>query len=135
MVIPASALGKEGKTAANDRILVGCIGVGPRGTDNLREFLKNPACQVVALCDVKSNVLKEKIELVNGAYDNKDCKGYKDLHELVARKDIDACLVATCDHWHVLASLAAVRNGKDVLMEKPMGLSLEQDQEMRKART
>ena len=133
MFVPASVLGKEGKTAANDRILVGCIGVGPRGTDNLREFLKNPACQVVALCDVKSDVLAEKIELVNTAYDKKDCKGYKDFRELVARKDIDACLVATCDHWHVLASLAVVRSGKDVLMEKPMGLSLQQDQEMRKA--
>ncbi|MFH1740555.1 MAG: Gfo/Idh/MocA family oxidoreductase [bacterium] len=132
-LIPASALGKDNRASANDRILVGCIGVGDRGTAVMKHFLENPNAQVVAVCDVKSNVLKEKQNLVNEFYGNKDCQAYPDFRELVARQDIDACLVATCDHWHVLASLAAVRSGKDVYMEKPMGLTLEQIQTMREA--
>lgn len=132
-IVPASALGKDGQIAANDRIAVGCIGVGSRGTGVMRHFLDNPNAQVVAVCDVKSDVLKEKQNLVNETYENQDCQAYADFRELVARKDIDACLVATCDHWHVLTSLAAVRSGKDVYMEKPMGVTLAEDRAMRTA--
>lgn len=99
----------------------------------MRGFLRNPECQVVALCDVKRNALEETQVLVNGFYDNQDCKAYPDYRDLTDRNDIDACLVATCDHWHVLTSLAAVRSGKDVYMEKPMGLTMEEDQAMRAA--
>ncbi len=132
-IIPASVLGMGKQASANDRINVGCIGVGPRGTDVMRHLLRNDKCRITALCDLKSNVLKEKQNLVNEFYDNKDCQTHHDFNQLVARKDIDACLVATCDHWHVLTSLAAVRSGKDVYMEKPMGLTLEEDQAMRDA--
>ncbi len=133
LFVHASVLGLSGRVSANNKIQVGCIGVGPRGTDVMRGFLRNDKCTVAALCDVKSNVLNEKTNLVNQFYDNKECQPYHDFRELVARDDIDACLVATCDHWHVLTSLAAVRSGKDVYMEKPMGLSLEEDQVMRAA--
>lgn len=132
-VVPSAALGKAGATAASERITVGCIGVGPQGTGVMRGFLSQKDAQVVAVCDVKSNVLQNRQELVNKHYQGTGCKAYKDFRELVARDDIDACLVATCDHWHVLTSLAAVREGKDVYMEKPMGLSLAEDQAMRKA--
>jgi len=132
-VVSSASLGKAGGTAASERITVGCIGVGPQGTGVMRGFLGQKNAQVVAVCDVKSNVLQNRQELVNKHYQGKGCKAYKDFRELVARDDIDACLVATCDHWHVLTSLAAVREGKDVYMEKPMGLSLEEDQAMRKA--
>ncbi len=132
-LISSSALGKAGSTAASERITIGCIGVGPQGTADMRGFLGQKDAQVVAVCDVKSNVLQQKQDLVNQHYQSKSCQAYKDFRELVARDDIDACLVATCDHWHVLTSLAAVRSGKDVYMEKPMGLSLQEDQAMRKA--
>ncbi|MBD3266397.1 gfo/Idh/MocA family oxidoreductase, partial [bacterium] len=94
-------------------------------------FLHDKAAQVVAVSDLKSHVLKNKQNLVNTYYDNKDCKAYHDFRDVVDRDDIDACMVATCDHWHVLASLYAVRAGKDVYCEKPMGLSLEEDQTLR----
>jgi len=132
-IVPASALGREGRPAPSERIVVGCIGVGDRGGQVMSEFLREADCQVVAVCDVKSNVLEQKQKLVNEHYRNQDCQAYKDFRELVARNDIDAVLVATCDHWHVLASLAAARSGKDVYMEKPMGLSIQQDQTMRQA--
>ncbi len=131
--VPAGALGREKQPAANDRIQVGCIGVGDRGTAVMNGFLADESARVVAVCDVKSNVLKAKRNLVNTYYEDEKCKSYSDFRELVARDDIDACLVATCDHWHVLASLAAVRSGKDVYCEKPMGLTLEEDIALRKA--
>jgi predicted dehydrogenase len=132
-IIPASALGREGRLAPGDRIVMGCIGVGDRGGAVMNGFLRQGDAQIVAVCDVKANVLQQKQEIVNKKYGNQDCKAYKDFRELVARTDIDACLVATCDHWHVLTALAAARAGKDVYMEKPMSPSLEQDIAMREA--
>lgn len=131
--IPSSALGNAGQVSPSNRITVGCIGVGPRGTDVMNAFLPQKDAQVLAVCDVKSNVLKARQQHVNSHYKNKDCKAYSNFQELVDRKDIDAVLVATADHWHVLTSMAAVRSGKDVYMEKPMGLSIAEDQAMRKA--
>ncbi len=133
LFISAKTLGRENGSGANDTIHVGCIGIGPQGTGVMRQFLRNEHARVIALSDVKSNVLKDREEMVNNFYENEDCQTYPDFLDLVARKDIDAVLVATCDHWHVLTSLAAVRSGKDVYMEKPMGLALEEDQVMRQA--
>ncbi|MBN1844796.1 MAG: Gfo/Idh/MocA family oxidoreductase [Sedimentisphaerales bacterium] len=132
-VVPSAALGQAGATAASERITVGCIGVGPQGTYDMRNFLSQSDARVVAVCDVKANVLAAAQQAVNRHYQNQDCRAYRDYRELTGRDDIDACLVATCDHWHVLTSLAAIRQGKDVYMEKPMGLSLAQDQAMRAA--
>jgi len=127
----SSALGKAGNVAAGDRITVGCVGIGPQGTGVMRNFLSQKDAQVVAVCDVKSDVLKAGQELVNKHYQGTGCATYKDFRQLLARDDIDVVLVATPDHWHVLAALAAVRAGKDVYLEKPMGLSLAQDQALR----
>jgi predicted dehydrogenase len=117
--------------SASEQITVGCIGVGPQGTGDMGNFLGQNDCRVVAVCDVKTNVLEDAKNLVNNHYKNQDCKPYGDFRELVARKDIDACLIATCDHWHVLTALAAVRSGKDVYVEKPLGISVVEDQMLR----
>jgi predicted dehydrogenase len=132
-VIPASALGNAGNVAASERITVGCIGVGPQGSGDMGNFLKQNDAQVVAVCDVKSNVLKGAQDRVNKYYRKTGCAAYKDFRELLARDDVDVVLAATPDHWHVLVALAAVRAGKDVYLEKPMGLSLAQDQALRAA--
>jgi predicted dehydrogenase len=78
-------------------------------------------------------VLKDAQKRVNEHYQSTGCAAYKDFGELMARDDIDVVLAATPDHWHVLIALAAVRAGKDVYLEKPMGLSLAQDQALRAA--
>ncbi|MBN2314984.1 MAG: Gfo/Idh/MocA family oxidoreductase [Sedimentisphaerales bacterium] len=132
-VISASALGSAGSVAPSEKITVGCIGVGPQGTGDMNNFLKQKDAKVVAVCDVKSHVLKAAQEHVNKHYQDTGCTIYKDFRKLLARDDIDAVLIATPDHWHVLAALAAVRAGKDVYLEKPMGLSLAQDQALRSA--
>jgi predicted dehydrogenase len=131
-LIPASALGRSGGVAPSNRIAVGCIGVGPQGQGDMGNFLNQKDAQVVAVCDVMTSHLEQARNGVNQHYQNKDCATYGDFRELVARKDIDACLIATPDHWHVLTALAAVRAGKDVYLEKPMGPNLTEDWALRK---
>jgi predicted dehydrogenase len=108
-------------------VTVGCIGTGDRGRAVLDGFLAQKDVQVVAVCDVKTDQLDLSRTHVNKRYQNQDCVTYSDFREIVARKDIDACLIATPDHWHVLTALSAVQSGKDVYLEKPMGLSLTED--------
>jgi glucose-fructose oxidoreductase len=132
-IIPASVLGADGAVAPSNRIVVGCIGLGPQGTGVMGGFLAQKDAQVLAVCDLKQDQLQQARDRVNRTYQNQDCKTYRDFRELVARQDIDACLVATPDHWHILVSVAAVKARKDVYMEKPMGCSLAEDQALRKA--
>jgi predicted dehydrogenase len=132
-LIPAKALGREGAIAPNSRIAVGVIGCGPQGIGDMSGFLGQKDCQVVAVCDVKTSQLEQAQSAVNSTYQNQDCKTYHDFRELLARKDIDACLIATPDHWHVLTALAAVNAGKDVYVEKPLGITLGEGILLRKA--
>ncbi len=131
-VVPGAALGRDGQVAPSNRIAVGCIGVGPQGQGDMSNFLNQKDAQVVAVCDVKTDQLTQARDAVNRHYGNNDCATYGDFRELLARKDIDACLVATPDHWHVLVGIAAVRAGKDIYVEKPMGLSLGENWALRK---
>ncbi|MBN1803985.1 MAG: Gfo/Idh/MocA family oxidoreductase [Sedimentisphaerales bacterium] len=131
--VSSSALRANGKIAPSDRITVGCIGVGPQGTADMKNFLAQKDARVVAVCDVKSNVRRNARQLVNKHYQNKDCLEYHDFRRLLERDDIDVVLIATPDHWHVPAAIAAVRAGKDVYLEKPMGMSLAADQALRAA--
>jgi len=127
-IVRSSALGQAGTPAPSERIAVGCIGVGPQGTGVMGNFLDQKDARVVAVCDVKKTAREAAQTLVNKHYNDTVCTTYNDFRELVARNDIDVVLVATCDHWHVLASLAAVTAGKDVYCEKPLGVSIAEDQ-------
>jgi predicted dehydrogenase len=102
---------------ANDKINVGFIGVGGRGGYLAGEFAeiaeKTGACKVVAVCDVwQKRVTEEK--------EKHHCDGYLDYREVLNRKDIDAVVIATPDHWHAKIALEAMDHGKDVYLEKPM---------------
>lgn len=118
--VPAAALGGEGKTPPSERITIGFIGTGSHGIHwNLRAYLSQPDAQVVAVCDVDSNHLAEAKAKVDERYQNHDCATTKDFREILARPDIDAVMISTPDHWHVLMSVLAVQAGKDVQCEKP----------------
>src|SRR5215472_654173 len=136
--VSAAALGREGKTAASERISLGVIGIGPRCTYDLQAILKQPDVQCVAVCDVQASRLQAAKKLVDDHYQNKDCATHRDFHELLARKDVDAVLIATGDRWHGPASILAARAGKDVYSEKPCGLTIAWcqllDDEIRKAK-
>jgi predicted dehydrogenase len=119
--VPAAALGREGKTAASDRITLGVIGIGPRCTYDMQAILKLPDVQCVAICDVQASRREAGKKLIDSHYQNNDCVTLRNFHELLDRRDIDAVIIATGDRWHAPASMLAARAGKDVYSEKPCG--------------
>jgi glucose-fructose oxidoreductase len=129
-----------GRNAPSKRVALGHIGVGGQGGGLLSGFLGVPQAQCVAVCDP----IKERREgagrLVEQRYaaernqdSFKGCRGFNNFQELIARDDIDAVVIATPDHWHVPIAIAAVRAGKDVYVEKPLSVTIEQDKAMREA--
>src|SRR5262245_55411327 len=113
-LVPAAALGRQGKAAPSERITLGVIGVGPRGTYDLQAMLKLPDVQCLAVCDVQASRRAAAKKLVDAHYRTQDCAAYRDFHELLARRDLDAVLIATGDRWHAPATTLAARAGKDV---------------------
>jgi len=125
--VPASALGRGGYISPSERILMGSIGIGGRGSYDLGWMLNEPDVQWVAVCDVLKSRRQIGKDMVDNKYGNKDCAVYSDLRELLGeRTDIDAVLIATGDRWHALASIMAMRAGKDVYCEKPACLTMAQ---------
>ncbi len=101
---------------ANDAILVGCIGTGGRCLRALMPPLKEmDGVRLTAVCDVWDERLAQARRLAE-----KDALATKDFHEILDRKEIDAVVVATPDHWHVPVTIAACKAGKDVYVEKPL---------------
>ena len=113
-------------TAPARRIQIAQIGCGRMGRGDMGAFLGSKDAQVVAVCDVKRDAREAAKAQVDAHYGTHDCAAYNHFWELTAREDIDAVLIASPDHWHVLHALAAVRAGKDVYVEKPLGVSIEQ---------
>lgn len=111
----------------NDRIRLGVIGYGSRGTGNLGEFLKNPAVQCVAVCDVDAAHLAKAVEHVTKQGGNTP-DAVSDFRRVVERDDIDAILVSTPDHWHALPTIYACQAGKDVYVEKPLARTIDECQ-------
>jgi len=123
-IIPSGALGKDGAVAPSEKTVLGAIGIGPRGRYVLSRMLDEPDVQFVAICDVQAGRRKQVKAMADAKYGNQDCAMYRDMFELLARKDIDTVLVATGDHWHALASILAAKAGKDVYSEKPCGITI-----------
>jgi predicted dehydrogenase len=132
-VVPASALGR-GRMAPSNRIVMASIGTGGQGTQHIGGGPWTPEggltgredVQLVAVCDVNAQRREAARSLVNQRYMNGDCKAYRDFREVLARKDIDAVLIATGERWHPLISIAAAKAGKDVYCEKPTSVTIEE---------
>ncbi len=129
-IIPSSALGKDGNVAPSNRIVVGGIGLGPRGRKVLASFHAQKDCQFVAIADVQKERSEIIRKLTNRAYGNEDCKAYRKMEDVLAREDIDAVLIATGDRWHTPATVKAVRAGKDVYCEKPCTMTIDESREL-----
>ena len=119
MFIPGRALGKDGAIPPSERITFGAIGIGGRGGYILSCFLQETDLQCVAVCDVKRSARDRAKRMADERYENKDCQTYRDLRELLDRKDIDAVMIATGPNWHAAAASLAARAGKDMYCEKP----------------
>ncbi len=124
---------KAASVGAGRKLTVGCIGVGRMGTANLQNFLSLDDCQVVAVCDVQAARREKAKVLVNEAYGKQACTALNDYRELLARPDIDAVMIATPDHWHALIATAAANVGKDLYLEKPLGVSVAEGHAIREA--
>jgi predicted dehydrogenase len=132
-IIPASALGRGGATAPSERITMGVVGWGMQGPGNTEAFLRLKDCQVVAACDLDKTHLQQALDKVNGYYKNSDCKPYHDYRELMARKDIDAVMLAVPDNWHALVATEAAKQKKDIYGEKPLARTIAEQQAIVKA--
>lgn len=115
----------------NDRINLGFIGVGIMGRGHLGGFLGQNEVQVVAVCDVVKERRDSAVNMTNTRYAKvkeresyKGCAEYAYFRELLKRKDIDAVVIATPDHWHTLPCVLAARAGKDIYCEKPLTRTL-----------
>jgi predicted dehydrogenase len=111
--------------AASDQVNIGAIGLNGMGWADLSSALKVPGVNVVALCDVDATVLDKRMkDLAGMKIDTSRIKLYSDYRKLLERKDIDAVVIGTPDHWHALIMIAACQAGKDVYVEKPCGNSI-----------
>jgi len=129
----------SGRKGPNDRIIIGVIGTGKQGRYLTNNFLAMPNTQVVAVSDVDTTRRESTRKMVDEFYTikgNKEltgCVSYKDFKELLARKDIDAVVIAAPDHWHAFIAIAACKAGKDVYCEKPLSLTIHEARAMVKA--
>ena len=126
----------------NDKIRVGFIGLGNRGTQLLERFMANADVEVAALCDVYEPYTLRDRSKVNGRWletgkvpDMGESfasppKRYSDFRNLLGQKDIDAVCIATPDHWHAAQTIAALDAGKDIYVEKPLTITLHEGRQM-----
>jgi len=128
-IVPASVFGRNGAVPPSERIIVGGIGIRSRGQHDLRWMLPEPDVQFVAICDAQKASRETVKKIVDDRYGNSDCAMYPEIREFLAtRTDIDAMLITTGDRWHALASIYAMRAGKDVYSEKPSAMTIAEGQ-------
>ncbi|MFP4502849.1 MAG: Gfo/Idh/MocA family oxidoreductase [Candidatus Hydrogenedentota bacterium] len=139
-IVPASALGREGRVAPSERITLGFIGIGKMAKGHLGGFLGNDGVQVLAIADVERGRRESQAQRANDYYaEREDRAGYKsceannDYRDLCARTDIDAVVIATPNHWHALNAVEAARNGKDIYLEKPLARTIGEGQAIQRA--
>jgi predicted dehydrogenase len=148
--VPASVLGQAGRPPAGNRVTMAVIGTGNQGTGDMRGLLRDPRVQIVAVCDVN----RMSPGYWNGAMGGREparsivewhyardkrsgtfkgCDMYEDFREVLARKDIDAVLIAVPDHWHSIPVIMAAKAGKDIYGEKPLSLTIAEGRAMSNA--
>ncbi len=115
--VPARLLGAQ---APSKKVTLGCIGLGAHGVGvNLKSFLQEDDCRIVAVCDVWGRRREEARKLVDEKYGGPGCDMIADFRALLARPDIDVAVISTPDHWHVTMAQMALAAGKKVFCEKP----------------
>jgi predicted dehydrogenase len=140
LIISSSVLGDEKRDKPSERINLGFIGLGKMNRGHLGNFLNQKDVQVQAICEVDTTRREAAKKTVNEHYakttksgEYKGCTVYNDFHELLARKDIDAVVIATPDHWHAIIAIEACKAKKDVYCEKPLSLTIHEAKMMMEA--
>ena len=119
-VTAATALSYSRVFGANDRVQLGLIGCGERGRSDMGKFIKAGNTDVVALCDIYG------AQIDRAKQDAPNARSFTDHHALLALKDVDVVLIAVPDHWHAAIATDALNAGKDVYVEKPLTLKIEE---------
>ncbi|MDH6305458.1 putative dehydrogenase [Parabacteroides sp. PF5-5] len=128
-IIPATAWGRGYYIAPSDRITLGFIGCGEHGIGtNIKGFLKHDDCQILSICDVDPVQLQKAREAILEKYGTSysSLSAGNDFRDVINRKDIDAVCISTPDHWHIQMGVMAARIGKDLFVEKPLTVSVEE---------
>jgi len=129
MVLPSRVLGQRrvpGREPPNSTIGIGLIGVGVQNRYHLESLKKRGDVRVLAVCDVDATRRADAKKRIDDAYGNSDCAAFNDYRGLLNRKDIDAVVIASPDHWHAAQVLDAAAAGKDIYCEKPLSLNLQE---------
>ncbi len=132
MFIPSYARGDAAAAAPSERITLGFIGIGKQAQGHLDNLLGMKETQVLAVCDVNTLRREHAKEMADKKYallerkDYKGCDAYTNYRELLARKDINAVVIGTPDHWHSALVIEAAKAGKDIYCEKPLTLTIEE---------
>ncbi|SEG74508.1 Gfo/Idh/MocA family protein [Sphingobacterium lactis] len=132
-ILPRHVLGGNGFLAPSDRINLGYIGVGKQVPVLLHGLMGVPETMVIAAADVNSQKLSHFIgeaNKLNAKKSGHEVQGYGDYRELLGRKDIDAVVIASPDHWHAMHVVDAAKAGKDIYCEKPLALTIDEGRAM-----
>ncbi len=149
MIIPASALGRDGRPAPSERINLACLGFGTIAFSTTPNFLNDERVQIVAVADVNRESpnygyqgearggREVGLRTVNSFYaqktgkaDYKGCRGYEDWRALLEKEDVDAVQISTPDHWHAVMAIECARRGKHIYGQKPLAVTVEQGRRM-----
>ncbi len=137
MIVPRFVLGGKGYTAPSDLITLGFIGTGKQAGGLQESFRKTNEVKIIGAADVYGAKLQAFAEQVNQYYAAQTrqsqyagCATYADFRDLLARKDIDAVVIAVPDHWHSICAILAARAGKDIYCEKPLSLTIKEGRAM-----
>src|SRR5260370_26356804 len=131
LAAPLALAGEKKKVAASDKLVVALVGCGGMGRYDLHDFMRLPEVEVAAVCDVDDKHIEEAMADIKKANRPVEkVKGTRDFRKVVERKDIDAVIVGTPDHWHAYVLIAACANGKDVYCEKPLSHNIAEGRAM-----
>ena len=134
-IVPANVLGKN---APSNKINIGQIGCGRIArSHDLRDTMAYDVAQIMAVCDLDSNRMKDGKELVDKFYQEKNgkprykgTKMYMDYRDMLNDKDIDAVMISTPDHWHSQPAMEAAMAGKDIYLQKPTSLTVDEGRQL-----
>ncbi|MEJ5994409.1 Gfo/Idh/MocA family oxidoreductase [Pedobacter sp. Du54] len=132
-ILPRHVFGGSGYLAPSDRINLGFIGTGKQSLGLLSGMAKCPETMILASCDVDRKKLARFTSSANAENQKKagtPISTYSKYRELLARKDIDAVVIATPDHWHAQIAIDAAKAGKDIYCEKPLSLTIAEGRAM-----
>jgi len=123
-IIPGTALGKDGATAASDRIVMGVIGSGSMGTGDMHEFMGKKEVQMVAACDVDKSHRDAAKTAMDAKYGNTDARAYGDFREFLVKEKVDAVILALPDQWHGIIAVACANAKLDIFGQKPLARTI-----------